>query len=234
MSYILEALKKSDQERKSGGVPTLQTVHIPVAVEDKRPWSLYTVITILLLLLVSVTVYVMLGKEAAKVAETDQVSAPVEVEKPSVKPEVPLKSQADVLAAQQAKIPVQEKPAERVAVDTSVAVIPVAKPVIEKKPVQVKKKPQRVKEKLPALVDIAYLHELPEYLQQSIPDLSFAGHIYSSSAFNRSVIINGNEMAEGDRIMEGFIVKEITASGVIFVFQETVFRVDILQDWSFE
>jgi len=37
MSYILDALKKSDLQRKQGEVPTLQTVHLPVRPQDKTP-----------------------------------------------------------------------------------------------------------------------------------------------------------------------------------------------------
>ncbi|MDY0041285.1 MAG: hypothetical protein RBS57_13315, partial [Desulforhabdus sp.] len=36
MSYILEALKKSDQERSRGSTPGLQTIHTSVAVESKK------------------------------------------------------------------------------------------------------------------------------------------------------------------------------------------------------
>lgn len=45
MSYILEALKKSDQERNRGTTPGLQTVHTP-AVQDarKRHWWIYLLV----------------------------------------------------------------------------------------------------------------------------------------------------------------------------------------------
>jgi len=43
MSYILDALKKSDQERKQGDVPNLQTVHVAAIPEQKKPWVMYTV-----------------------------------------------------------------------------------------------------------------------------------------------------------------------------------------------
>lgn len=42
MSYILEALKKSDQERNRGAAPGLQTVHTPVVHEsNRRYWWVY-------------------------------------------------------------------------------------------------------------------------------------------------------------------------------------------------
>ncbi len=232
MSYILDALKKSDQERKSGGVPTLQTVHIPVAVEDRKPWNLYGVISMLLLALAFVIGFVVSEKEAAIVADRGALSAADESvlkPPPESKPEVQTKIEPEPPSQLQTSPLAAPKPA---ATPTVVAVAaPVPAPAI--KPV-VLQPVEPVKKPLPELEDIPYLHELPEYQQQSIPDLSFAGHVYSSNASNRSVIINGNTMSEGDSIMQEFNIRQITSSGVIFVFQGTVFRVDILQDWSFE
>lgn len=50
MSYILEALKKSDQERNRGTTPGLQTVQAtPAPASRKRPWWMYLLIFALLL-----------------------------------------------------------------------------------------------------------------------------------------------------------------------------------------
>jgi general secretion pathway protein B len=50
MSYILDALKKSDQERQRGAVPNLHTVQMPVARESRRRsrWSSLLVLALLL------------------------------------------------------------------------------------------------------------------------------------------------------------------------------------------
>lgn len=234
MSYILDALKKSDQERKSGGVPTLQTVHIPVSVEDRKPWSLYGVITLLLLALAFSIGFVISEKEPVVVADREPVST---TDKPVLAQQSGSSDSRAEIAAEPSPLPVSA-PVLTVPKPTVVAVAapapaPAIKPVVLQ-PVEPVKKPPPITKPLPELEDIPYLHELPEYQQQSIPDLSFAGHVYSSRASNRSVIINGNAMSEGDSIMQEFSVKQITSSGVIFVFQGTVFRVDILQDWSFE
>jgi len=243
VSYILDALKKSEQERKSGGVPTLQTVHIPVTVEDRKPWNLYGVISVLLLALAFVVGFVVSEKEGVESIERDAiVSEQVEkieqktVNTPTtavkIQPEIPAGASADASASAPPESVVQKKSVEVAKVDAPVAA-QALQPAIKNKPVAVIAQP-KAKPVIPILEDIAFLHELPDYLQQSIPDLSFAGHVYSSSSANRSVIINGRAMSEGDSIMREFVVRKITASGVIFVFQGTPFRVDILQDWSFE
>jgi len=219
VSYILDALKKSDQERKQGDVPTLQTVHIPVTVEQKKPLNLYVFIGLLLLVLSFAIGVIVSEKNDEKAHQQPAVQSSGEVEHATItqnvaSPHVEVKKEAEKAqpaVVAKAEVLHQEKPVKRI-----IAPAPAAA-------------------KLPAeLVDIPYLHELPDYMQQSIPDLSFAGHIYSSNASNRSVIINGRSMSEGDSVMLGLDVSRITSSGVVFSYQDSFFRVDILQDWSFE
>ena len=80
---------------------------------------------------------------------------------------------------------------------------------------------------------VPHLSEMPELIQQGIPQMSFAGHVYSSNAEQRSVIINGHSMAEGDVVITGLVIEQITSDGVIFNYQGQLFRMQILQDWSF-
>ena len=78
------------------------------------------------------------------------------------------------------------------------------------------------------------LSELPPDVQQAIPNMVFAGHVYSSNPAQRSIIINGYAMSEGDVVVGNLKVKQITRDGVIFDYQSQLFRVNILQDWSFD
>lgn len=51
MSYILDALKKSDQQRQKGNGPSLQTIHRPVAIRRDSPllkWILSILVILLL------------------------------------------------------------------------------------------------------------------------------------------------------------------------------------------
>ena len=55
MSYILEALKKSDQQRQRGTTPTLQAVQVTVAA-PKRPLFIYYSLFAAVLLGVGITI----------------------------------------------------------------------------------------------------------------------------------------------------------------------------------
>ncbi len=235
MSYILDALKKSEQERKRGDVPGLQTVHIPLTVEQKSPRVLYGLIVILMLLLAFLVGLVM----AERSGSHDEQTVPVVVEE---------MQNADAVM-DQAVVEKLQSPLSRPArgQEDSLAEVTVSSPELysatqparglmadSSQPVYVSSGRGESLDRELAMANVPYLHELEEYKQQSIPRLNFAGHVYSSSALNRSVIINGHAMSEGDSIMQGLHVEQITPGGVIFGFQGEYFRVDILQDWSFE
>jgi general secretion pathway protein B len=49
MSYILDALKKSDQQRKRGAIPPLQTAQVTVAVPQRNMFAYYVLLAVVLL-----------------------------------------------------------------------------------------------------------------------------------------------------------------------------------------
>lgn len=57
MSYILDALKKSDQDRQRGKGPTLQTIHRPVVNAQKSKTPLIFIISIVLIALLATGVW---------------------------------------------------------------------------------------------------------------------------------------------------------------------------------
>lgn len=223
MSYILDALKKSDQERKRGDVPGLQTVHIPMTTEQATPWVLYGFVTFLLLALAFV-----IGMMVSE--KTTQVNSALHDEAEGESRVIPSKVSEPVL----------NKPVQPVKTETkqdkTKAVHEVAQMVENRQvsPVIELPKASEAPISVQQLSEVPYLYELEDYQQQSIPQMSFAGHVYSSTPASRSIIINNNALSEGDNIMPGLKVEMITSNGVVFRFQDMLFKMDILQDWSFE
>ena len=228
MSYILDALKKSDQERKRGDVPGLQTVHIPIATVQSTPWVLYAIVCFLLLALAFVIGMVVVGKNTDGLSSEQLISqqqgevsallAETVKTKPSVQNMPPQAKHREIQPAIRV---------ERKAVESRVQQKP-EKSLIDKQT------REKATVSVQELSEVLYLHELPDYQQQSIPEMKFAGHVYSSTPTSRSIIINNSAMSEGDNIMQGLKVELITSNGVVFKFQDTLFKMDILQDWSFE
>lgn len=225
MSYILDALKKSDQERKQGDVPNLQTVHVAVAPEQNNPWLMYAVILLLLMALAFVIGVMISGKGVPESLSNDpQESLQDSNVKDAVSLNAPMSEEmgAGSIESEKALIkPVRQ--AERNAL-----------PLHQKAPAILAGTHNRQTIKVPDISEIPFLYELDDYQQQLVPEMSFAGHVYSSVAASRSVIINGRAISEGEMLMPGMSVEQITSQGVVFRFNNIVFRVDVLQDWSFE
>jgi len=225
MSYILDALKKSDQERKQGDVPNLQTVHVAVAPELKKPWVMYAVILFLLMALALLIAVMVLEKEGADLSLDDKQVPFLHIDK------------KNEVTGNNAKS--EKMDAAIVEPETTVATTQKSEKKLEllqqkKPPVEAKSNKAAAKQQLSDINEIPYLQELDDYQQQLVPDMSFAGHVYSSNAASRSVIINGRAMSEGEMLTQGMSIEQITPRGVIFRFNDVMFRVDILQDWSFE
>lgn len=235
MSYILDALKKSDNERKQGDVPNLQTVHIPISVEPQTQWVLYGFITVLLLVLAFVIgMMISDGSSDSAIQQTgqsrDRDSEVDDGYAPEVKQKVASRQEIQKVTPQQTDEGLSNSTGQQ---PRKLDAVPVAEvePVIQPQAISPGIKS---KSHVPDLSKIPYLEELPDYQQQSIPEMVFAGHVYSTNPDNRSVIINDYFMSEGDTVVQGIDVVEITTSGVVFSFHDTYFRMDILLDWSFE
>ena len=229
MSYILDALKKSDHERKQGTVPGLQTVHIPVSIESSASRWPYFFIVFLLLSLAFV-----LGmlrpwdafietSENKIVKEKNSTEALIDSASNTQKELVILKTQSQLIQSSP-ETPVLMQQVEPLKIESS-QIVKKAAPLIEHK------------EKVAASIEIdsvPHLYDMPPLVQQAIPDMSFAGHVYSSEASQRSIIVNGHSMSEGEVIIEGLKVEQITRNGVVFNYQGQLFRMEVLQDWSFD
>ncbi|MDQ6992077.1 MAG: general secretion pathway protein GspB [Mariprofundus sp.] len=61
--------------------------------------------------------------------------------------------------------------------------------------------------------------------QASLPDVHIEGHIYDKIATRRMVIINGQVRHEKQNIENGLILEEITSDGVILNYNGTVFHI---------
>lgn len=240
MSYILDALRKSETERRQGKVPDLghqvQLIHRP----KKRKAS--PVVWLALALVVNAGVLAVLfwpqGSKVVAVATSEQPSdvvgektPPADVEKQSVQVEVsesvpeaeaeaepepsPVKAQADEPLAESGSVASNESPRERPTI-----IVPEAEASRDNSVLRAPAPAGRV----------PHLVELPLSFQKSVPDLTFNSHIYASDPFASRVMINSNYLRRGDSF-SGLRVESITQDGVVLSKQGQRFRVGIVRDW---
>lgn len=260
MSYILDALRKSESERQQGKVPDLgqqvQMIHQP------RRQSIPAGVWLALILTFNTVVLAYVfwpGRGAVVVPPVENTV----MNEPAPAPE-PLGAPAPAPVSYEATIP-QPSTAQhqtvRVQIGDAVAEIQVPPAALLPEPVQ--DEPVSLAEassdqpdsgerptvivpsanRYQPLADASYrddayedrarvphLVELPMSFQKSIPDLIFNSHVYASEPAARRVMINDNYLRIGDSF-SGIHVDRITEEGVVLSKNGTRFRVGVVRDW---
>lgn len=299
MSYILDALKKSEQERSRGAIPDIKNFHHPNAVERVKPvvWP-YIILVILLLNAAVFGVWIYRQQNEGVAIDGDRVTEITSnaAQRKSNETDAPQQELSSVNGAEQTgqgnarrqdqlaqnlsalreeaqknntsdrvtpPVPVKEAPLK--AADTTSKEPPPRKNVVfSDEPLTVSNKELQNAEKVEsyaALADVQIvpdkqsqeprvdqgsgegeiledkiydIAELPESVKRDLPAISFAGHVYSSTVSQRSVMMNGKKMREGEEVSKGLMLEQITLDGVVLRSQGYRFKLGALQDWSFQ
>tara|TARA_R110002072_G_scaffold89232_3_gene199837 strand:- start:15488 stop:16135 length:648 start_codon:yes stop_codon:yes gene_type:complete len=214
MSYILEALNKSEQERRGSQTPDLNTIHRPPPTKSatSKPW-LAVVLVIGLLNGIALIYWLSSNKSTQPVVTgSEPRPAPTQQIQPKAIPAAtttaPVVAPVVQSTAQStAQSTVQARPATQVITPTSVPQRPQEPPV--------------------------RITELPINVQRQIPNLVFSSHLFSNDPGFRMVNINGKMIREGDMVASDLKLLEITEGGVVLGYLHYVFEVSVLRDWSF-
>lgn len=83
----------------------------------------------------------------------------------------------------------------------------------------------------PDTPEVPDIQDMPRYVQQRIMEMTFNAHLHSSNPSSRQVMINNQMLREGDRIGR-LTIREITPEGVVFGMEGHVFQIDIVRDWQ--
>lgn len=226
MSYILDALRKSDQQRRLGGVPTLAYAQVaPVAPE--RSAILQNGLLGLILIVFIGTLIVWLRPpppEPPAIASVAAIAA-----KPVASPPRQFVPMPAAPAKPESEPPQAYAPA--VAALTPTLAVPAPK---RKLPVTARSETRNVPPvAVAAGPDVAVdapsrkimtSSELPSSVRKTLPVMSVAVHAYSATAGDRLVSINGRMLREGDTLAPDLKLEQITADGMIFSYRGYRFR----------
>ena len=229
MSYILEALKKSDKERENSVTPGIHSVHgkFPTAgytpKQGNRRATLLTVAALSLCsaILLFTTLFLFSNKEKVEKVEVQQTTATLnepESLQPAAEntrqnsPEIHSQVTAPlpVLSADKKKIVLREAPTTRIGELQIVS------------PLESQQQPD--KKESPHLLTFK---ELPSSIKTSLPQLNIAGHTYSETPSQRMIIINNNILREGGAVTGDLRVVEITWQGIILDYKGTPFSMKL-------
>jgi general secretion pathway protein B len=210
MSYILAALKKSEQERDrlEGGNSFPSDNSMPsdasiISNEDDAKSNSAVLIGILsLVLLILLFAFLWLKSTDDRLSEKVNIEPEV-VEKNTSRPSV-------------VPIAVKEVSVKKVAVAEGL----VLEPKVEIEP------------KIEAEVEVIGIEQGNPAQLSKVPSISVTSHIYSSQATRRSIVVNDQRLIEGDFVANQVQIKEITSQGMILEVDGLLFAVNRSRGWN--
>lgn len=223
MSFILDALKKSEQERPPKAVPDVHTVHgqPPRPPRRRRLWPGLLVFALLLN-----ASLLLLWLRPWGGPEQSELPAPL-LQAPSEPPPVMAASQvAAASAVEEVRVPepvvapATLRPRSTPAVET-----PSPRPsAVDASPREEKKNVIIEAGPAPVAGGIQDFDRLPSDVRRSVPPFEISLHFYTEAPASRMVRINGRNLREGDDLVAGFALEKITPSGVVLAWKGHRFR----------
>lgn len=208
MSYILDALRKSEQERRQieVGGQVLAPDHNAGGRNAWLPWALATALVVN-----SALVGWLLLRNGAETSPAATVAAaePVELA-PQPEPPRTAPALADVVGKPQAMPTAAPTPAQ-----------PAPQPV--KPPVAAASAPVAA---APALMALP-LSAMPADFQRAIPDINVSVHVFAEQPASRWVLVNGRRAHEGQEIAAGLKLERITPDGMVLQFRGQRFAITV-------
>jgi general secretion pathway protein B len=230
MSYILDALRKSQQARQPGTAPRTGAVHNISLALPVNGWWLALGVVLLLGMLAAVLLFwrgtvANLPDPPAAPATGEPVAAapasapaPGAVEKPVPASESPARKTAAVTdLAEQARLPVPAPPPKKIAVTRNEI-----KPAVNHRPETIK---TATAPAVPLVMDdTPLLQQMPQDFQRALPALAVTIHVYSHDVSQRILFINNREYRKGSQIDGGIRVEDIVPDGAVLSFRGERFK----------
>lgn len=253
MSYILDALRKSESERQQGRIPDLgqqvQLIHKPR--RKGIPALVWVALALVLNALVLAAVF-WPGASVVPVALTPESPA----EALSQMAAAPASQLSGEPAPTRASTGQPPEPAGPIGSEAGSLSVPESNPTANQTQVPRMKIPEQPTVivpswKLPAesgqippdayagvpqnkasafSARVPHLVELPMSFQKRVPTLMFNSHIYASDPAARRVMINDSYLRTGESF-SGIRVEDITVDGVVLSLDGQRFRVGVVRDW---
>lgn len=209
MSFILDALRKSELERQRQSGPSI--AELPVAREDRRLPAALVAIGVLLAANVAVLLYFLLRNDAAPVAKTPVASVAAASIAAAPEPQAPAPApRPEPLRTPEPGVASRLPPPESSAPYAAPAADPTLLPEPSVPP------PVEIRDEAPPP---AVLEALPPQGSAGLAELSVDLHIYSDDPARRAVFINGRRYAEGMALVEGPVVEQINRDGAVINYR---------------
>jgi len=212
MSYILDALNKSERERTENKTPGLNTLHQRAdRQETKTPQRWLIVFTFILSLNLVVLAIWYFSDPISPEHQTNVT--------PRSKPSVSDVIQDPIFSNQAFDRPKNSVERKRPIYEEQKASTDPLSPTGQ---MRLSEGPPSGSETLSTRVDAL----------DQLAAIRFSSHIFAEDQDLRMVVVDGQRIGEGDIVRDGIRLEQITETGVIFEYQGESFPIDVLNQWA--
>jgi len=210
MSYILDSLKKSEQQRKQREQPGLHSEPLGAATrrrQERRVWPYLLLVA--LMLNAAVLGWYLVGTRAEQ--------GPDKPDKTSVQVDPPGEKQQAAPNRELAPVDPAAVPVSR---PRTVAELQPPEPTILESPaVEASGKPTPAANPAPGATEPTPYPQLPASVRQELPELVLSLHYFSSSQRSSMIRLDGVILRVGDSLRDGLTVHDINAEGVVLDYR---------------
>ena len=230
MSYILDALKKSEQDRKQGEVPGLNSFQgQPRPPRATSRIILYLLIAALLINAMVLGVWVVTRQPGEQLATTDLTeSVASKIDKPLTEEADPTRSAEMIIESVPAiTTPPPTKPTAQP--DNKAAKMDSVRLIEPESQTDITEDDPTEEEGEDTPPKLVKYSDLPSDVRSDLGELSISAHYYANDPTARMVSINGRIMRQGKSVKSGIVLDEITRQGVIINFRKYRFSMDVFK-----
>jgi general secretion pathway protein B len=211
MSFILDALKKSELERQRQTVPGLMDTRLSARHRGLPRWAI--ALGVLLAINLLALTYVLMRKSTVA-PQVSQPDAPRAAAPPAPAAAPEHFSPLDAAPEYAPEIPVAAQVDRPGVVDKPGIATPAARPARRADPLLSNEDTQADNQEV-----LPSISELSLSGAQALPDLHLDVHVYATRAAERFVYINMRKYHEGSVLQEGPTVERIRRDGVVLNYQ---------------
>jgi general secretion pathway protein B len=210
MSFILDALRKSETQRQRTAAPTLADTHYHARKKSHNVWI--PILVVILTVNIAVITFMLFNPSS----ETDDTGMRDDSTSARVVREIPLRSFDSATTEEPQPVPTRE-------LTPGAELIPVlgSKPATAATKVEPVVAPPE-----PDPIVLPTLRQLVQSGQVSVAPLRIDIHVYSDDPAARFVFINMRQYKEREALDEGPMLEEITSTGVILSYHGNRFNLE--------
>jgi general secretion pathway protein B len=217
MSFILDALRKSEHERHRAATPGLADVAI-VRRESRLPVILGVVGALLVVNAVALAVLLTRHSSSGTSSAASSVELPAATSAPPVPVAAPPAPVRPAAIAAPASTPVRDRaaPVRPLSNETEEAA---SDPSLDLEPPPPAATGVAVRRVAPTASTLPTVDQLAPQATAGLPPLNLDLHVYTVDTASRFVMIGGHRYREGDALESGPLVEQITPEGVVLNYR---------------